>query len=165
MTRSTMTILLLASSCCLVSAAPTASELARCGAIESAKERLDCFDALVRQQAGEQETIVQTPQAPEQVAPAKAIATPSADPIAQFGQERQNRPQTDIDSITSRIDSVRRTPLGHHVMTLANGQVWVENEPGRRRIAPAQDIVIRRHRWHFEMELPSQPNVAVHRTE
>ena len=117
--------------------------------------------------------MVQTPQVPEQVAPAKAIATPApatvsipnADQIEQFGQERQGRPKTDIDSITSRIDSVRRTPLGHHVLTLANGQVWVENEPGRRRIAPAQDIVIRRHRWHFEMELPSQPNVAVHRTE
>ncbi|TVS16967.1 MAG: hypothetical protein EA417_08190 [Gammaproteobacteria bacterium] len=173
MTRSTMTILLLAASCCLVSAATAASELARCGAIESATERLDCFDAMVRQQADEQEALVQTPQAPERVAPDQAIeapavataSTPSTDPIAQFGQGRQKRPQTEIDSITSRVDSVRRTPLRHHVMTLANGQVWVENEPDRRRIAPAQDIVIRTHRWHFEMELRSQPNVAVHRTE
>ena len=48
---------------------------------------------------------------------------------------------------------------------LSNGQLWVENEPGRRRIAAGQDVIIRRHRWHFEMVLDSQPNAAVRRIE
>ena len=68
-------------------------------------------------------------------------------------------------SVGARIDRVQMTPLGHHVVTLSNGQIWMENEPGRRPIRPGQHVVVRKHRWHFEMELAQQPNVAVHRLE
>lgn len=147
-----------------------ATQLADCAVIESALERLDCFDELARQ---ESELIAPEPptetanieSGPVETAAGTADALPSGDIIARFGNRRPERPESQIDQVTARIESVSKTPLGHHVVTLSNGQIWVENEPGRRSIAPGQKVKIRQHRWHFEMELNAQPNVAVRRVD
>ncbi len=79
--------------------------------------------------------------------------------------EERYKPAMDLERIRARIQQVRKAALGQHVMTLSNGQVWIENEPGQRPIEPDQEVTITRHRWNFEMEFKSRPNVAVHRIE
>lgn len=70
-----------------------------------------------------------------------------------------------LDSIESRIEEVAESPLGAKILTLANGQVWAENEPSRRAIEPDQDIVITKQRWRYVMRLASGRLVAVDRIE
>ncbi len=157
----------------------TSDGLAECASVVSAVARLDCFDELARKHLADHEA--HATKAPavgrafprEEASPARGASTPStsaADPPTaepgspgRFGMRASPDPVDSADYIEARIDDVRRTPLGEHVLTLSNGQVWMENEPGRRPIAAGQDVIIRKHRWHFEMELASQPDVAVRR--
>ncbi|MAT83859.1 MAG: hypothetical protein CMQ43_12710 [Gammaproteobacteria bacterium] len=126
-----------------------------CALIEADIRRLACFDRLVETQS----------------APARAPDTP-ADHQTETGSASgrdihgsDDAMEDVVDSISARIERVETTPLGRHVVTLSNGQIWMENEPGRRPIRPGQHVMVRKHRWHYEMELARQPNVAVHRLE
>jgi hypothetical protein len=163
----------------LAAALPAASwggGLAECAAIERALERLDCFDELARRELAS-ETAAATPASqPEPVASTQAPRALDTRTVAQraddaavasrrFGFRVTQRAELQKAQVSARIERVNRTPLGHQIMTLSNGQVWAENEPGRRSIAPGQDVTIREHRWHFEMQLEGQPNVAVRRIE
>jgi hypothetical protein len=155
--------------------AAAGSGLAECAAIERALERLDCFDELARRELAS-ETAAATPSPPEPAASpessralgGRTAAYPAEDAemaSRRFGFRVTQRAEALQAQVSARIERVNRTPLGHQIMTLSNGQVWAENEPGRRPIAPGQDVTIREHRWHFEMQLEGQPNVAVRRIE
>jgi hypothetical protein len=150
--------------------------LAECAALERALERLDCFDALARRELGSDPTEGSGPIQPEPAAAADSSSVlggstasdaseDSAVGSRRFGFRVPQRAEPLKAQVSARIEHVNRTPLGHQVITLSNGQVWAENEPGRRPIAPGQDVTIREHRWHFEMQLEGQPNVAVRRIE
>lgn len=65
----------------------------------------------------------------------------------------------------AHIESIRRARLGHHIMTLSNGHIWAENEPGVRRIKAGQDVTIIKVRFRYDMRLESGRRVAVHRVE
>jgi hypothetical protein len=150
--------------------------LSECAAIERALERLDCFDELARRELAS-ETVAATPPSPPEPAASpesprvldgRTAAHPADDDVVasrRFGFRVTHRTEPQKAQLSARIEHVNRTPLGHQVITLSNGQVWAENEPGRRSIAPGQDVTIREHRWHFEMLLEGQPNVAVRRIE
>lgn len=176
-------------------AAVAADALSECAAIERAMERLRCYDRIARgdeveepasarasEPVGEPEppprsasTRQPMPAVEETPAPAatpgeRADSSPepegdAADAAGWFGRERDPPPGGRLDHVTASIVSVRRDPLGRQIISLSNGQVWIENEPGRRPIAPDQSVTIRKHRWHYELELADQPNVAVRRID
>lgn len=84
---------------------------------------------------------------------------PTTQPQEDFGITLFGKRASEIDkdvSITSRIKSVREASGGQRIMTLVNGQVWMEREPGRRRIDPDQDVEIIKRRWSYSMMLLEQ---------
>jgi hypothetical protein len=146
-----------------------------CAAIESALERLDCYDKVARRQAGEKSiekeaeappvaTVSPRPAAAEKALPLptereSAITLPADPDQEQFGISLFGKRAGDPDrgqSIQSRIDSVHQNNTGRRVITLANGQVWMEREAGKRRIEDGQNVVITKHRLHYSMLLETQ---------
>lgn len=147
---------------CLACGPLAADELAECADIKSAVERLDCYDRLARERA---EADSEPPASGIDPVPQQEPEAPvERDGLATFGKEPEAAP-VEVDHVVARIESVRKAPLGQHIMTLSNGQVWMENEPGRRRIRAGQEVIIRKRLLHYEMELKSQPDVTVRRVD
>ena len=78
---------------------------------------------------------------------------------------KREKPKKIEEQIKTSIKSIKKTPLGKHIMTLSNGQVWIENEPGRRVIKAGQVVTIKKKRFHFEMKLTSGGKIAVNRID
>lgn len=153
-----------------------------CALINDDIERLACFDQWIVQQQSMSDSKSSSSESTKPSKPyksSKAAVQASREPERQssipanqeanFGSKAkrvaEKKAKRSTDSISARIERVTKTSLGHHVMALSNGQVWMENEPGQRRIQPDQNVVVSKQRWHYEMELPNQPNVAVRRVE
>jgi len=102
--------------------------------------RLACYDQLARQ-------IAATPQT---AAPAAAVVTV---PMVQ--------PDSEDDSITSRIVSVSTTPRGHRAFRLENGQTWIEVEVGRQPVAIDQAVTINKRPRRWVMRLEGMPDIGV----
>jgi hypothetical protein len=113
-----------------------------CAAITEDSARLACFDDVARART-------QT----------KALADTEA-----FGV-RAKAPLPAIEDISSRVAKVAVTSSERRVITLENGQVWAENEPGYRSIRVGDDVTITRKSLRYSMRLPSGLQVAVHRVE
>lgn len=160
---------------CLAWPVLAADRLADCAAIDSAVARLDCYDRLASRQASQQapqrspmpasEPAAERADADIEDQPQQPEVRPDEERVAQFGKPPQRDAEQKFEAVEASIESVRKGPLGKQIMTLSNGQIWMENEPGRRRIEADQQITIRKHRWHYEMELASQPNVTVRRVD
>ncbi|MDZ7685981.1 MAG: hypothetical protein U5O39_14010 [Gammaproteobacteria bacterium] len=166
-------------------------ELSQCSKIDSAVERLDCYDGLAARHGDKQgaqdnggkirekhdvaedaepESIPIEQSAPcvtgaseapagETEIPKEGGCAAADDEEETFGIQLFGKPRSDPDrgeSIRSTIESVRDSPAGNRVMTLANGQIWMEREAGRRSIDPSQDVVILKRRWHYSMLLIDQ---------
>ena len=157
--------------------------IADCSSIESDLERLICYDERAGDDRRQREREAEAPV--EAGKPAPAVDEPAVDeqavagavPVVAEDEPVRAEPARGVDDfgvqrpkavpkqVDSRIQSIRRAPLGHHVMTLSNGQIWAENEPGVRRIKAGQDVTIAKRRLRYVMHLESGRNVAVHRIE
>lgn len=146
-----------------------------CASIADPNLRLACYDRLARPQA---EPEVPSAADDETTSQAPATDMPDDAPVAQSTPEKSapdSEPYTakekedfgitifgkrdnskERDSIASHIESVRTSNAGTRIMTLANGQVWMEREPGRRPIDAKQDVEIEKRRWHYSMLLKDQ---------
>jgi hypothetical protein len=146
------TIILLASLSPLVLASETISQ---CATIENAEARLDCYDGVVGQSEPEKTLTV----------PA-TVAKPGKSEEEDFTTLFGSGADDSSEPVMSRIESIRQSSGGHRIMTLENGQVWMEREPGRRRIQAGQDIEIVKRRWSYSMLLLDQNRrVTVQRLE
>ncbi len=150
---------------------------ADCLNIENNLERLVCYDeragAYRRQRERDAAQVEVSPQVLRTVeAPIVQVEVPTtgsdqamiaqAEGLSNFGRRKA---AVAPGKIATRIDSVRKVSRRRHVMSLANGQVSSENEPGARPIDAGQDVTIARKRFHFEMRLASGRKVAVRRID
>ena len=168
-----------------------ADEITDCLAIDSNLARLDCYDSIARRRvsAAAQESGFDTAAKPRKATLGKKSKKSEQSSVSQttieetsttrevtkaaekeegflsrFGKKIK-KPKTDRQSVSSRVTSVRKSPMGNHILGLANGQTWVENEPGRRSIKAEQSITVTKKLLSFEMQLESGRRVAVHRID
>jgi hypothetical protein len=117
---------------------PESVSLSPCLAVDDDRDRLDCYDRV----AGR----VTSPQAKvsESVATTSSlVGRPEiADPVAEFGmtesmQRQQARSPSRDDApeqITATVSEIGQTAEGRFVVTLNNGQEWVQSETEPRAI-------------------------------
>ena len=137
------------------------TELIDCRALTSSVARLDCYDQLVDAQTASpgQAAMRPTAQNPAPVAPTAATAAtatvesePNLSQEELFGKgETKIREAVqdatgaeEIDRIEARVAEVRKTTNGRAVITLDNGQVWIQTESSRTRLAVNDKVTIRR---------------------
>ena len=134
------------------------TELIDCRALTSATQRLDCYDQFIDAQriSPNQAPIRRTAENPAPVAP--PAATASVEPELRLSQENlfgkdevamrksvQNATGTEeIDRIEARIVAIRNSASGKAVITLDNGQVWMQTESSRARLSVNDTVTIRR---------------------
>jgi hypothetical protein len=146
---------------------------ADCALIEPDDKRLSCYDAHFRGHAVKvqsAEDASQEERAPLAAgSPADGSRTPGrvveAEPRApaagarvrapeeEFGlsaaqvveRERADSPTPELDQLEARVASLERTGAGHFVLTLDNGQRWIEVAPSQRvRFRAGEPVTIRR---------------------
>ena len=135
-----------------------------CYAIDVAEDRLACYDTISRrilaQAKLDPETERDNPETAVQTTPASAAPDVVSAPAEDFGRVEL---VDSVDQITSIVTQVTKSIRNNRIVELANGQIWMENEPGKQRIEVDQQITITKRRWRYTMKLPEGPIVAVHR--
>ena len=125
----------------LVAAAAAQDVALECVDIAAAEERLACFDAAYATQEKSSSSV------PEIAATASAGAVVSGPPIAvtTATEEEFGLPQSQAETLTSRITRVERGPTDRLTFYLENGQVWKQIEstytPFRVRPDPAVAVI------------------------
>jgi tRNA-dihydrouridine synthase len=120
-------VALLASS---VATAQTPADIARCTAIDSNAERLACYDKLFVRSADQ---LQEQTKAATTVAAADAAAASASAGLDDFGLDgrkpaEQATTPKGPDEMQARIAKLDTQPRGEYVLTLANGQVWQQQE-------------------------------------
>ncbi|MGE0625029.1 MAG: hypothetical protein AB7I04_16285 [Pseudomonadales bacterium] len=156
-----------------------ASDLSECVRIDDPSERLICYDRLAGRSAEAATSRAQPSAGTTAVLPraegppepageaiqAEDARTGTVTDVDSFGLKEERSRSAEADSLTATIVSVQSSPTGAQIVTLSNGQIWIENQKSRRPIKPQQSVTIRRYRFHYEMELESQPDVTVRRLQ
>jgi len=144
----------------LSSQASSLEGLLNCRKVTSDTERLECFDRI----AGEfckNETCEPELNSDE----LGTLQSEESQDEASFGLSAKaikNEPE----KIESSIKDVRFASYGKHVFTLENGQVWMENEPGRKKVKNQnQKVVIKKKGLRYLISFESGVVLAVHRIE
>ncbi len=135
------------------------AELIACRTLASSVARLDCYDQFVDAQTASpsQAAKPRTAENPAPVAPTAAAATtaasvPKLSPEDLFGKGETELRQSvqeatdteEIDRIEAIVVEVRKTKSGKVVITLDNGQVWVQADSSRARVSIDDKVTIRR---------------------
>lgn len=132
---------------------------AACAGIGDDAGRLACYDSFFRPSAG-QVPLPRSTQVPvaapaavaaAPTASAAAAATPTPPPVEEFGlttgqrEERRTATPKELDRIESRLVSVKQQPRDRFLLSLENGQVWLQTEPSpRQRFIAGETVTIRR---------------------
>lgn len=135
------------------------AELNDCRALTSSVARLDCYDQLVAAHAASpsQAAKPRTAENPAPVTPTAAAATTAAS-VPKLSQEdlfgkgetklRQSVQEAtdteEIERIEATVVEVRKTKSGKAVITLDNGQVWIQADSSRARVSIDDKVTIRR---------------------
>jgi hypothetical protein len=152
----------------VTSAGPSsaADDARACVEVADDAQRLACYDAAFGRDpapapatgeagpAGGVATAGRTTKASADRAPSRGAAnTITVDPVAEFGlsesQKRAKDPErakvASPDSISAKVAESRQLPTGELVVTLDNGQVWVQAEVlTKARATPGDAVTIRR---------------------
>ena len=184
-----MRALLLISLCLGVLA--QADELQSCAGINSAVERLNCFDQLVKNREDAPAPVGEAAPAAPVTLKSKRIPTTRLQPLQErvrevvetqpdktnyepegkssrwnlFGLKPKRDKSKDISRINAILDRVEYMGNGKKVFTLSNGQVWIEREPTPQKIAAGQAVTITKKRWRFELDPERGPKVTVERLD
>jgi hypothetical protein len=126
-------------------AVTTAAE--ECSAITDDRERLECYDTVFGKPAGGGQQPV--PAAAEAIAPAAGPVNPQADfgltESAKAAREPDKARPRYPDSITDTVAAVGFKPTGELVVTLTNGQVWVQTDTvSFARVKAGENVTIRK---------------------
>jgi hypothetical protein len=157
---------------------------AECAAIPGDEARLACYDSLFRVPASTAQQSAATSAGAGAVAaataavaaPAAAVAAPAQAPMpaADFGlteaQKQAQAPATaapppEIDSISAVVEEVTRRRTGEVLVTLDNGNVWVQTDTSMRLIVnPGDSVTVRAAALgSFMMKVAGRPAVRVRR--
>lgn len=121
----------------------TDGDLAFCRGIAEGAARLACYDKLADRPVPGPATVVA-------VAPSSAATSPSSETL--FGRDtvesedmvRRAAGIGRLDEITMRVSGIKKDPLGKLVLSLDNGQVWVQIDSSTSRIRSGDVVRIRR---------------------
>lgn len=137
-------------------------ELIKCRALASAVARLDCYDQFIDRDTSskQQKSNAVAPEHDSEAA--VALGTNTIDGAAEvagdisqealFGKNAmemrksvQKATATDeIDRIEARISKMRLSAAGKAIITLANGQVWLQIDSSSARLSADDRVIIRR---------------------
>jgi uncharacterized cupin superfamily protein len=129
---------------CAVDAAE-ADGVAACASEQDDARRLECYDRAARKkkesaiEVSPARTDAETPAPPERAPTPAPVAQPdefgitgSAVARQRYGEREQERKQAkEVRSISAQVTEVASRPRGELVVTLDNGQVWVQKESGQ----------------------------------
>lgn len=119
----------------------------QCARIDDAAARLACYDSIYRSTAA-----IGAPGAAATTA-GVAAAGAANNPQADFGLSEAAKRALDPEkakvempeSVTDKVTSVRHKPTGELVVTLANGQVWLQiDSDSRAKVGVGQTVTIKK---------------------
>lgn len=144
--RSATLLVTLATAACFTPfVAHSTESLAQCSHVPDDAERLACYDRL----SGRAPT-VRTESTAQLPAPVRASAVASGpttvlDPVAAFGLSQQEIEERDptgwTESITGTVGSVSQAASGRYVVTLGNGQAWIQTNTDSYPVLKTGDAV------------------------
>jgi len=117
--------------------ADSGEKIRECSRITSALARLDCYDNLARSLSGQKKAPAPVPMS-RSVIPAKPAA--AKNPEQTFGSEAvKNKPNAPdapekINHIQADVVKVKFGPHKEFLVTLSNGQVWLQKDTQRARL-------------------------------
>jgi len=141
------------------------AELIDCRAVTSSVARLDCYDQVVDAHAAapSQAAELRIAEDPAPVAPTAAVAaTTASEPVlsskpklsqedlfgkgeAELRKSVQEATDTEaIDRIEATVVEIRKSASGKAIITLDNGQVWMQSDSTRARVSVNDKVTIRR---------------------
>lgn len=132
------------------------AELVNCRALTSPEARLDCYDQFIdTQKAAPAEAVETATPTQASTAPRAAAAMPEAERAAiqldlfgkNKGEIRDILAATgieELDQIEATIARIDKNASGKIVITLDNGQVWLQTDSRRVRLSKEEKITIHR---------------------
>ncbi len=135
-TKRLVLLLLACGTCIEAQAQDLQAALRTCVAIESERDRLDCFDALAR---GTSDAVPVT-RSPE--------PSPDVAPTNDFGIEHRASSHPSGETLSATLAVVESGGYGQLRVTLDNGQVWEQVGSDRYQLKVGDQVVIERGRFN-----------------